>query len=73
MATITTGDFLTIETDNNSYNVELSKWVCDKIEDRIIIRDAFGNLIFTTKESIIIDAVEVSDLSVMRSSIGTNL
>jgi len=72
MATITTGDYLTIQTDDNNSDIELSRWVCDKIENILIIRDAFGQVVFKTSEPVIIDGSEVSDLSVMRSSIGSN-
>ena len=72
MTKITTGDFLTIEYDNNLSTIELTKWVCDKVHDQLQISNAYGSPIVLKKGTFLLDNVETSDLSVIRAAVGAN-
>ena len=74
MIQITTGDFLKIEgIDGNTGTMELSKWVCDKIYDKLVIKNAYGNITLGTKElPIKLNGSDTSDLSYIRLTINAN-
>lgn len=75
MIQITVGaDVLTmIGIEGNTKSIELSKWVCDKIYDKIVVKNAYGDFTINTKDlPIEVDTVELSDLSAIRLAIGSN-
>lgn len=65
-------DYLEIEVEGNVENMELSKWVCDKIHDKLFIRGAFGNVVIEAKDSIKLDGTLETNLSVIRAAVGSN-
>ena len=64
--------YLEIEVEGNAENIELSKWVCDKIHDTLRIRGAFGEWVMSAKDDIQVDGLAETDLSVIRAAVGAN-
>lgn len=66
------GDFLTLQFEDNPANIELTKWVCDKIHDKLHIRGAFGQWTVDQKDQLQLNGTDETDLSVIRAAVGAN-
>ena len=73
---IVEGESLTYTKDGESETVVLSKWICDKHYDTLLLKDAFGHIIELEKISasnpISIDSTEYTDPTLARAAIGVN-
>ena len=74
MIEITTSDadVLVIKLDESSETVELSRWVCDKIHNKIEVYNAFGSRIFSSQAPFLLNGMETIDLSAVRTAVGSN-
>lgn len=73
---IVAGTSLTYTPKDGTNTSVLSKWICDKHFDTVLIKSAFGNPIFDIKVSatnpITIDTVEFTDATLAQAAIGAN-
>ena len=73
---IVEGESLTYTPEDGVDTVILSKWICDKHYDKILIKNAYGEPILLDKISatnpITIDTVEVTTPTAAREAIGAN-
>jgi len=67
----------TPDTTDSTRTVVLSKWVCDKHFDKVLIKSAYGNPIEEIKDisasnPITIDTVEITTPAAAQLAIGSN-
>lgn len=72
----TAPDSLLSLTNGQNDVLEFSRWVCDSIAGRLLLRDAYGKPIIdmkiTTEKPITVDTVEYTDSASARLAIGAN-
>lgn len=73
---IVSGESLTYTPETGGDTIVLSKWVCDKHFDKVLLKSAYGNPIEEIKVSatnpITIDTVEITTPAAAQAAIGAN-